>query len=60
MAVRVRAARSGELIILQNLLLGINAHINLDLPVVTGTTFGGPRCPGSTPTTTGRTRSWPR
>jgi hypothetical protein len=34
-------ARSGKLIILQNLLLGINAHINFDLPVVTGTTFQG-------------------
>jgi Family of unknown function (DUF5995) len=34
-------ARSGRLIILQNLLLGINAHINLDLGVVAGTTFPG-------------------
>ena len=29
------------LIVLQNLLLGINAHINLDLAVVTGTLFHG-------------------
>jgi len=34
-------SRSGELLILQNLLLGINAHINLDLGVVAGTTFRG-------------------
>lgn len=34
-------ARSGTPIILQNLLLGINAHINLDLGVVTGTAFRG-------------------
>ncbi|WP_068276889.1 DUF5995 family protein [Aldersonia kunmingensis] len=34
-------ARSNRLIILQNLLLGINAHINLDLGVVTGKTFPG-------------------
>ena len=32
-------SRSGRLIILQNLLLGINAHINLDLGVVTGKAF---------------------
>ncbi|MFF0814281.1 DUF5995 family protein [Rhodococcus sp. NPDC003318] len=32
-------AGSGNQIILQNLLLGINAHINLDLAVVAGTTF---------------------
>ena len=32
-------ARGGRTIILQNLLLAINAHINLDLGVVTGTTF---------------------
>lgn len=30
---------SGQLIILQDLLLAINAHINLDLGVVTGSTF---------------------
>ena len=34
-------SRSGSLIILQNLLLSINAHINLDLGVVTGRTFPG-------------------
>jgi hypothetical protein len=34
-------SRSGQLIILQNLLLSINAHINLDLGVVAGTTFRG-------------------
>lgn len=33
--------RSGRLIILQSLLLGINAHINLDLGVVTGKAFPG-------------------
>jgi hypothetical protein len=33
--------RSGGLIILQNLLVSINAHINLDLGVVAGTTFRG-------------------
>jgi len=33
--------RSGNLIILQDLLVGINAHINLDLGVVTGETFQG-------------------
>lgn len=32
-------ARSNDTIILQDLLLAINAHINLDLGVVTGTTF---------------------
>ncbi|EME66799.1 MULTISPECIES: DUF5995 family protein [Rhodococcus] len=35
------AVRSGQSVILQNLLLGINAHINLDLAVVTGQTFQG-------------------
>jgi hypothetical protein len=34
-------SRSGRLIILQSLLLGINAHINLDLGVVTGKAFPG-------------------
>ena len=34
-------SRSGGLLILQNLLLAINAHINLDLGVVAGTTFRG-------------------
>jgi hypothetical protein len=34
-------SRSGQLIILQNLLLAINAHINLDLGVVAGKTFRG-------------------
>lgn len=33
--------RSGQLIILQDLLVGINAHINLDLGVVAGETFQG-------------------
>lgn len=32
---------SGQLIILQDLLVGINAHINLDLGVVAGETFQG-------------------
>lgn len=36
-----QATRSGELIILQDLLVGINAHINLDLGVVAGETFQG-------------------
>lgn len=35
------AVSSSPLIVLQNLLLGINAHINLDLAVVTGTSFHG-------------------
>jgi hypothetical protein len=35
------ATRSGQLIILQDLLVAINAHINLDLGVVTGETFQG-------------------
>jgi uncharacterized protein DUF5995 len=34
-------SRSGRLIILQNLLLSINAHINLDLGVVAGKAFPG-------------------
>lgn len=34
-------SRSGQLLILQNLLLGINAHINLDLGVVAGKAFPG-------------------
>lgn len=38
-------ARAGKVIILQNLLLGINAHINLDLGVVAGTTFRGSALP---------------
>jgi hypothetical protein len=33
--------QSGQLIILQDLLVGINAHINLDLGVVAGETFQG-------------------
>lgn len=33
--------RSGRLLILQDLLVGINAHINLDLGVVAGTTYRG-------------------
>jgi hypothetical protein len=36
------AMRSGEMIILQDLVVGINAHINLDLGVVTGESFQGP------------------
>jgi hypothetical protein len=39
--VALSGMRSGRLIILQDLLLGINAHINLDLGVVTGETFQG-------------------
>ena len=35
------STRSGQLIILQDLLVGINAHVNLDLGVVTGETFPG-------------------
>jgi len=35
------STRSGNLIILQDLLVAINAHINLDLGVVTGETFQG-------------------
>jgi len=35
------STESGKLIILQDLLVGINAHINLDLGVVTGETFQG-------------------
>ena len=34
-------SRSAQLLILQNLLLGINAHINLDLGVVAGKAFPG-------------------
>jgi len=40
--VAFQSTRSGELIILQDLLVGINAHINLDLGVVAGETFQGP------------------
>lgn len=36
-----QATQSGSLIILQDLLVGINAHINLDLGVVAGETFQG-------------------
>jgi hypothetical protein len=39
--VAFNSTRSGQLIILQDLLMGINAHINLDLGVVTGETFQG-------------------
>ncbi|HEV7505570.1 MAG TPA: DUF5995 family protein [Thermoanaerobaculia bacterium] len=35
------STQSGQLIILQDLLVAINAHINLDLGVVTGETFQG-------------------
>jgi len=38
--------RSGGLIILQDLLVGINAHINLDLGVVAGESFPGPALQG--------------
>ena len=37
-----QATQSGQLIILQDLLVGINAHINLDLGVAAGETFQGP------------------
>ena len=40
------STRSGRLIILQDLLVAINAHINLDLGVVTGETFQGPQLAG--------------
>ena len=40
------ATRSGRLIILQDLLVGINAHINLDLGVVAGETFPGAQLQG--------------
>lgn len=39
-------ARADDTIILQDLLLGINAHINLDLGVVTGTRFSPHALPG--------------
>lgn len=39
-------SRSGRLLILQNLLLAINAHINLDLGVVTGKAFPGSELDG--------------
>lgn len=39
--VAFQTTQSGQLIILQDLLMGINAHINLDLGVVTGETFHG-------------------
>lgn len=39
--VAFQATRSGQTIILQDLLVGINAHINLDLGVVAGETFQG-------------------
>lgn len=39
--VAFQGARSGDLIILQDLLVGINAHINLDLGVAAGETFQG-------------------
>jgi hypothetical protein len=44
--VAFEATRSGKLIILQDLVVGINAHINLDLGVVTGETFQGARLDG--------------
>jgi hypothetical protein len=39
--VAFQGTRSGQLIILQDLLVGINAHVNLDLGVVAGETFQG-------------------
>lgn len=39
--VAFQGMRSGQLIILQDLVVGINAHINLDLGVVAGETFQG-------------------
>ncbi|OBF29872.1 DUF5995 family protein [Mycobacterium sp. ACS4331] len=39
-------ARADETIILQDLLLGINAHVNLDLGVVTGSAFSPAALPG--------------
>jgi hypothetical protein len=39
--VAFQGTQSGQLILLQDLLLGINAHINLDLGVVAGETFQG-------------------
>jgi hypothetical protein len=39
--VAFQGMQSGKLIILQDLLVGINAHINLDLGVVAGETFQG-------------------
>jgi hypothetical protein len=39
--VAFQGMRSGQLIILQDLLMGINAHINLDLGVAAGETFQG-------------------
>ena len=39
--VAFQATQSGQLIILQDLLVGINAHINLDLGVAAGETFRG-------------------
>jgi uncharacterized protein DUF5995 len=39
--VAFNSTRSGQLIILQNLLVGINAHINLDLGVAAGENFPG-------------------
>ncbi|HKI05543.1 MAG TPA: DUF5995 family protein [Thermoanaerobaculia bacterium] len=44
--VAFQGTQSGQLIILQDLLVGINAHINLDLGVVTGETFPGPALAG--------------
>jgi hypothetical protein len=44
--VAFQATRSGRLIILQDLLVGINAHINLDLGVAAGENFPGPALQG--------------
>jgi hypothetical protein len=44
--VAFNSTQSGQLIILQDLLVGINAHINLDLGVVAGETFQGLKLEG--------------
>lgn len=40
--VAFQSTQSGQLIILQDLLVGINAHVNLDLGIAAGETFQGP------------------
>jgi Family of unknown function (DUF5995) len=40
--VAFQSTQSGQLIILQDLLVGINAHVNLDLGVAAGENFQGP------------------
>jgi hypothetical protein len=44
--VAFQGTQSGRLIILQDLLVGINAHINLDLGVAAGESFPGPALQG--------------